>query len=138
MHKYLLFVFFFLILMGVSCSQKKEPEVNKLRFYPNEDAPLALLMREMFKDMEDMRNAIENGDEIRSYLKKHGELLHAKPTNPEVKTTTFELMGNAYLESLKILEESPQALLKDNYRLVVQTCLACHQQYCPGPIKRIN
>lgn len=106
--------------------------------FPNEDAPLALLMREIFSDMEEIKHSIERGDEIKAYLKKHSELLHARPTNPQVKTATFELMGSAYLESLKMLEESPKALLQDNFKMVIQTCLGCHQQYCPGPIKRIN
>lgn len=138
MRKYLSFVFFCWILIPVSCSQKTEVEVNKASQYPNEDAALALLMREMFTDMEEMKQTIESGEEIKSYLEKHAELLQAEPTNPRVKTATFELMGSAYLESLKILEESPKALLQDNFKMVIQTCLGCHQQYCPGPIKRIN
>lgn len=138
MLKYIHIVFCFLVLLFASCSQKTDAEVSKSVKFPNEDAPLALLMREMFTDMEDILQAIENGDEIRSYLEKHREILNAKPTNPQVKTPTFALMGSAYLENLQILEESPQALMQDNFKMVVQTCLGCHQQYCPGPIKKIN
>jgi len=138
MRKYIFFGFCCWLLITVSCSQKTEAEVKKASKYPNEDAPLALLMREMFTDMEDIKLAIESGDEIKSYLEKHAEILRAEPTNPQVKTATFELMGSAYLESLKMLEEIPQAVMQDNFKMVVQTCLGCHQQYCPGPIKRIN
>ncbi|UJP63551.1 hypothetical protein [Mongoliitalea daihaiensis] len=125
----------FIILLG--CSQKGEQKVLSTK-YPNEDAPLALLMRSMFEDMEEIKHAVEKGEAIKGYVAQHQELLTARPTNPAVKTATFELMGKAYLESLKYMENSSQEELISNYKMLVETCLACHQQYCPGPIKRIN
>jgi hypothetical protein len=136
MHKKLVF-FLSLLLASFACAKKEEQKIVA-RQYPNEDAPLALLMREMFKDMEEIKDAVEKGEAIKTYLAKHQEILKAKPTNPDVKTATFELMGTAYLESLSLLENSNQEALINNYKMLVETCLACHQQYCPGPIKRIH
>lgn len=127
---------FFITLF--SCQRKDEIKSSTAVLYPNQDAPLALLMREMFLDMEEIRISVENNDELKSYLEKHKDILDAIPTNPKVKTAQFQLMGNAYLESLKILENGSRELMMDNYKILVSTCLGCHQQYCPGPIKKIN
>lgn len=139
MHKISSFLFVLGCLCIYSCAQKESSQtvVDPVQ-YPNEDAPLALLMREVFLDMEEIKLSVEQGEKIKSYLKKHKEILEADPTNPAVKTATFELMGNAYLESLKRLEESPKAQLSENYQVLISSCLGCHQQYCPGPIKRIQ
>jgi hypothetical protein len=122
----------------LSCQKKDEAKSTQTVLNPNQDAPLALLMREMFLDMEEIKVSVENKEALKSYLEKHKDILNAIPTNPKVKTEQFQLMGNSYLESLTILENSSEDLLIDNYQAVVNTCLGCHQQYCPGPIKRIN
>ena len=133
-----------LIILGLSilffwaCDPPTQKQESLAQKYPNDDAPLALLMREMFLDLEQIKDAVEKGEAIRSYVESHRQLLEATPTNPGVKTPVFELMGEAYLESLSILEQSPPELIKANYQMLVTTCVGCHQQYCPGPIKRIR
>lgn len=138
MHKIAGLLFSFLLISFLSCQKKEEVKSTTAVLYPNQDAPLALLMREMFLDMEEIRVSVENTEAIKSYLEKHKDILNAIPTNPKVKTAEFQLMGNAYLESLMILENSSQELMMENYKTLVSSCLGCHQQYCPGPVKRIN
>ncbi len=128
--------FIFVSVVLISC-QKQEKAVETIK-YPNQDAPLALLMREMFLDMEEIKEKVGNAEEIKSYLKKHEAILTAKPTDPGVKTEKFNTMGMAYLANLKILEEGSKEELLENYKSLVSTCLACHTSYCPGPVKRIN
>lgn len=130
------FLFLFALVFLISC-QKQENKKETIQ-YPNQDAPLALLMREMFLDMEEMKEGIVEGKKIKSYLEKHKELLTAKPTDAKVKTEQFNTMGMAYLANLRTLEESSEDALLNNYKSVVSTCLACHTSYCPGPVKRIN
>lgn len=133
------FLFLLVILLLLSCNQaKQEEKTEEAVRYPNEDAPLALLMREMFSDMEAMKASVEKGEAIKDYVSKHKDMLSVRPTKPEVKTVTFEMMGQAYLQQLEVLQNSPQDELIANYKVLQETCLACHQQYCPGPIKRIN
>jgi hypothetical protein len=131
----LLFPLFTFILL--SCQNEKSSSEKAIK-YPNQDAPLALLMRDMYIDMEEIRETVANKESIKSYLDKHRELLTALPTDSKVKDATFQMMGNAYLKSLESLENSSQELLGENYMTLVNTCLGCHQQYCPGPVKRIN
>ena len=130
--------FLFLFALGLLISCQKEENKKETIQYPNQDAPLALLMREMFLDMEEMKEGIVEGKKIKSYLEKHKELLTAKPTDAKVKTEQFNTMGMAYLANLRTLEEGSEDALLDNYKSVVSTCLACHTSYCPGPVKRIK
>ncbi|MCH7409255.1 hypothetical protein MM239_07610 [Belliella sp. DSM 111904] len=127
----------FIICLVSSCSTKEKDEVQTVR-YPNQDAPLALLMREMFEDMEEIKASIADGVAIKSYVEKHKQLLTATPTDAAVKTEQFNGMGMAYLANLKQLEEGNESDQLENYKALVSTCLACHSNYCPGPIKRIN
>lgn len=124
--------------MLFSCRQASEDKNVVAVQYPNESAPLALLMREMYEDMESIKMAIDNKEDIASYIEEHKSLLTAEPTKPEVQNQTYEHMGKAYLEQLELLENAEGEALLDGYKALVSNCLACHQQFCPGPIKRIE
>ena len=136
MHKPLLFL---VLLILFSCgSDQSKVRLEEGIMYPNEDAPLALLMREMFLDMEEIRISVEEGKTIRTFIEEHKKLLIAKPTDARVKTETFQTMGISYLAGLKQLEQSREEALLENYKSLVNSCLACHNNFCPGPVKRIN
>ncbi|MCH7401981.1 hypothetical protein ACFOUP_15785 [Belliella kenyensis] len=129
----------FCLILIFACSKKEKNEnESETKRYPNQDAPLALLMREMFEDMEKIKIAVAEGEEIKSYIEKHKQLLTATPTDAAVKTEQFNSMAMAYLANLKQLEQSNESNQLENYKSLVSTCLACHSNYCPGPIKRIN
>jgi hypothetical protein len=138
MHKY----FFILLLFSAtvfSCKPKEqEKQVVVPKLYPNNDAPLALLMREMYLDMEEMKTSLEKNEEIKSYLEKHQAILTAKATDPKVKDAQFDQMAIGYLESLRQLGLGPYELKVSKYKIAYSYCLACHEKYCPGPIKKIN
>lgn len=127
----------FSVFVFSACEQKKQEKTEPV-LYPNEDAPLALLMREMYVDMEEIKVSVEKGEAIKNYLKKHNQLLTARATDPKVKDYSFDLMGNGYIESLKQLENSHPDLLKANYKILYSYCIACHEKHCPGPLKKIS
>jgi hypothetical protein len=135
MYKYLLF----LTLLFSSCrNSPSEQEVRTQRF-PNDDAPLALLMREMYEDMEEIKISVERGEQIKSYLEKHRGLLTLRGTVPDKSyQANFQVMGSFYLQSLEAMEQSEGEELESAYQILLSGCLACHTNYCPGPIKRIN
>lgn len=136
MYKTILLFFWFTLL---SCSNERK-DITRLEAikYPNQDAPLDLLMREMFEDMEMIKISVEKGKSIKSYIERHKALLIAKPTDMGIKTESFQSMGIVYLASLRQLELSQENGLLGNYKSLVSSCLACHNDFCPGPIKRIN
>ncbi|MBS9525295.1 hypothetical protein KI659_14850 [Litoribacter alkaliphilus] len=137
MRNFLVLAIFILASCQASTSDDKKRDSKR---YPNDDAPLAWLMREMFEDMEDIKASVERGEQIKSYVEKHQELLTLRGTEPhKSQQASFQVMGNGYLESLNVLESSdePEELLS-NYQTLVNSCLACHTNYCPGPMQRIR
>jgi hypothetical protein len=126
-----------LIAFSFSCKEKK-PDTSQPVLYPNKDSPLALLMREMYTDLEEMKTSVVKGEAIKNYLNKHNGLITAKATDPSVKDISFELMSKGYLESLRNLESSSPQLLLDHYRILHSYCIACHEKHCPGPINKIK
>ncbi|MCH6233049.1 hypothetical protein [Cognataquiflexum rubidum] len=133
------FLFILLAVSLFSCKEKEKEQVKPVPVtQPKQDAPLALLMREMYLDMEEMKVSLEKKENIKSYLEKHQALLTAKPTDPKVKDATFDQMAIGYLESLRQLGLGPYELKVSKYKIVYNYCIACHEKYCPGPIKKIT
>lgn len=134
------FCFFILLVFSLfSCKDKEKEQVKVFPvLYPNQDAPLALLMREMYLDMEEMKISLEKKETIKSYLEKHQAILTAKATDPKVKDAIFDQMAIGYLESLRQLGLGPYELKVSKYKIAYNYCISCHEKYCPGPIKKIT
>ena len=132
--------FFILLVFSLfSCDVKDKKQVKTVPVaQPKQDAPLALLMREMYLDMEEMKISLEKKETIKSYLQKHQAIVKAKATDPKVKDAAFDQMAVGYLESLRQLGFGPYELKVSKYKIVYSYCIACHEKYCPGPIKKIT
>lgn len=99
---------------------------------------MALLMREMHADLEGLKNAILDNEAFQDFSTNHKNLKSAKATDPKVQTDVFYGMVEAYLSSLAELEGEEGLELKGKYNSVVNNCISCHKQFCPGPIKLIQ
>lgn len=136
--------FLFLIGGGVCCAAlyacgpaTKQSDAIAIRT-AEQNAPLAILMREMYVDMEGIKTAVVEKEKIGQYLDRHRAMLTAEATDPKVRDSSFYAMANAYLLHLERMEQSSEEELLNNFQALQQSCVACHQQKCPGPIKKIN
>jgi hypothetical protein len=103
---------------------------------PNQPSELAALMREMFTDTEAMKAAIQAGKIPADMREKFGKIYAAKPTDVEMKEGAYPAMAKIFLASMDNLYDDKEQI-KD-YNLMIGTCLACHQNQCPGPMVRIK
>ena len=103
-----------------------------------QNAPLAVLMREMYVDMEEIKEAVLDKEKLGAYLEKHRAMLTAEATDPKVRDSSFHIMAKAYLLHLERMEQSSQGQMLENFQALQQSCVACHLQKCPGPLKKIN
>lgn len=110
---------------------KNEKVVN-----PNGDSELALLMREMFDEGERIKRQIEAG-ESPSGLKKFEAIHSAIPTDENASGPVFESFANSYIEAIKALENSDSASVF-KFNKMVDQCMNCHTEFCPGPKRRIK
>ncbi|MCS7018933.1 MAG: hypothetical protein RMJ87_00130 [Cytophagales bacterium] len=103
----------------------------------HEDSELALLMRTMYNDAETIRKAILEKRLPEDFREKFKAIYTAQPTDPEVKDENFTPFTNGFLQALDLLYQNGDDQI-ENFNTVVHSCIACHQQYCPGPINKIK
>ncbi|HCA83061.1 MAG TPA: hypothetical protein DEP18_04690 [Flavobacteriales bacterium] len=139
-----------LILVLVACSSgEEEADAEKRKadslaacekpvFDEYKASELADLMRKMDADMRIYREHLEKGriDSLDLSM-DYSTLKTATPTDPTVKTDVFAGMADAYLFNVGKLRERPENA-QEIFNTTVNSCLTCHQQFCPGPMVRIR
>lgn len=126
------FVFLLLVSAVVFSAGFTAQDIN-----PNGSSELSLLMRKMEKQLVDARADVIKGTYKGSYPKEFDQLKTAAPTDAGTKTENYDIFADLYLSSVKnfVAAKTNQVQAYDN---VVNTCLACHSQHCPGPVGRIK
>ena len=148
--------FSLLLLFGVSvfflaqCAQekdenKKAAEVKtdttsctKKPVNPTGDSELALLMRDMLHSSESLKEMVKQGKLPEKFPEVFLKIHTAKPTDSATKHDSFDAFATNYIDNLQLLYKSPSKDLSKNYNAVINSCLSCHEEHCPGPIKTIN
>lgn len=132
-----------LFVLAVSCSEE-EKECSSLDkssaqpLNPNGDSELALLMRAMFDEAQQIKEQIANGSPVSLSL-DHEKILTAHATEPEkAASEEFQAFATLYLKTIENLQKaSPEKAIK-LYDNMVDNCMTCHKALCPGPIVRIK
>lgn len=105
---------------------------------PNGDVELAILMREMADWTDSCKVAIESGRPMPSKPEKLNTLHTAERTDKKIDAALFNSMASLYQGQVLSFEQSTDANRKDNYNSMVSACAGCHQNFCQGPLVRIN
>ena len=130
--------YIFFLVVGLSLHACGSSETQNKPLNPNGDSELALLMREMYDDGQRIKQEIKNGNKP-AILKKFKEIHTADATEPEkVATDAYRMYADAYLNSLALLEAAGPDDVESSYHAMVQSCITCHRELCPGPIVRIK
>jgi hypothetical protein len=122
------------ILLFAACQQKEE-KVTQTIIDPNNTSEMALLMRDMFLQLEEVKNKIILGEDI-SKEQFNFELIHKQtPTDESFLKEGMESMSSAYAYSVQIFNEAPSS---KSFSSIVNNCMSCHTMLCPGPLERID
>lgn len=127
-----LFSLLLLALFLFTCDAKR---VNKDMVTSNVDSELALLMRSIHEDAKAMRQVIQQKENNLQPNSEFDFILIATPTKENVQGPEFEAMARYYLQKNEIMINDPDQF---TYNEMVESCVACHQSFCPGPIKTIK
>jgi len=128
------FIIIGLILLFAAC-QQKEAKVTQTIIDPNNTSEMALLMRDMFSQLEMVKNKILIGEDI-SKEQFDFELIHKQtPTDESFLKEGLESMSTAYAYSVNSFNEEPNS---KNFSSIVNNCMSCHTMLCPGPLERID
>jgi len=121
----------------LACHNKAEEESCEVINFPNKDSELALLMRELSEDTENVKSQIQKG-ETPVFFTKFERLHTAIPTDTDVRGDgKYTAFADVFIKSVEnlLLTEGDKI---DAYNFMVKKCVDCHKQICPGPIKRIR
>jgi hypothetical protein len=116
-----------------SCSRSEAKPLN-----PNGDSELALVMRSMHENGMEVKQQLLRGEkpELNYDCPK---LYTAKATQPEkVATPLYEGYANAFESSVKAFEQEFNADRVGTYHSMIDACMNCHQEICPGPMVKIK
>ncbi|HAW19757.1 MAG TPA: hypothetical protein DCX14_06205 [Flavobacteriales bacterium] len=141
----------FLITTGLACGtnaskdegepvEQKKQELREGITIVNgvERSELALTMREMYDQMKTVRDSLARGEEIQTKFLSRFKSIHTDhATEPEKIDDVYNGMASSFLTSYERFEESDTNRV-EAFNQMLDACLACHQQKCPGPIKAIN
>jgi len=136
-----------LFLIIVSCrnenkeltkEEKTECKTQKPVVNPNGSSELALLMRKMLHSSDSIKQVIKQGGLPETFPDEFLRIHTAKPTDSETKKASFDGFATYYLNTLKTLYSSPKSEVSKNYNAVIDACLSCHSEHCPGPVKAIG
>jgi len=128
-------------LLLATCAEKDPancPAPAKSVINPNGDTELALLMRSLFDESLVMRQAIEAGN-APVFTYDPAAILTAHATEPEkAASPAYKSLGAAYIAATDALKNASPENRKSYYQGMVHSCIACHEQLCPGPTRKIN
>lgn len=134
---------FFLFILVVILSQCKE-EVKKTDAEclindpnPNKSSELAILMRAMATHAESVKGQVIQGKLTGVFPEEFRKIHTATPTDSMIKGDSFDSFANGYIKNLELLYANTGSL-NTSYNAVINTCISCHEQSCPGPLVRIN
>lgn len=131
--------FLFLSLMIVfqlsisSCANSEAKPLN-----PNGDSELALMMRAMHENGMDVKQQLLLGE--KPEITVDCQKLHtAKATEPaKVANPLYTGYANAYEEAVKNFDREYHADRAGAYQHMVDACMNCHREICPGPMVKIK
>ncbi len=108
---------------------------------PNGSSELSVLMRNMYDSADSMKEKIKLGKPPGDFPEAFMKILTAQATDSNTKSPNFDVFANDYLGFLKKTYSSDISSKEErifNYNMLVQKCVNCHKENCPGPLKKIR
>ena len=92
----------------------------------------------MYKTNEDLKKKIVNKEAIGEFSDKFLNIHSAVLTNPKDRDASFEIFSKAFVENQQAIFSASPNEVKDQFNLMVNSCISCHKTTCSGPIPRIE
>ena len=128
-----------MVLIGIlllSCAEEKKSKPKIVN--PNGDSELALLMREMFDHSMEIKAQLEEDGKF-DPIQRFDDMKTAEATEPEkAASDLYKAMADTYLSSVDLANGAPPSHRKQSFNSMVDNCMSCHEQMCPGPMVKIK
>ena len=126
----------FLGLMFIAFNACSNTEAKPLN--PNGDSELALVMRSMHEDGLKAKEQLLKGEKPELNY-ECSKLYTAKATEPEkVASPIYEGYAKSFEDAVKTFDQEYNADKTGTYQNMVDACMNCHREVCPGPMVKIK
>lgn len=135
-----------LAIIAFACSQNSETNTEETTTEAPkhqvingvERSELALTMRLMYDQLVVTRDSIKEGHTVSRKLLERFKTIHTDtPTEADKTDETYHAMADLFLASYEQFEGDTANQI-EVYNNMITSCIACHQNKCPGPVKAIN
>ena len=139
-------IFFLVVAVSVSlysCDTTEEQSSTgkKSTWSPKMDEPseLAQIMRDLHEEGLQRKASLENGELFSGSVDNLLKMIAATPTEPHMKGPAFEPHALAFNASYAAIQSASTINQQiDAHNNLVKSCVACHTNFCQGPISRIE
>ena len=105
---------------------------------PNGSSELSLLMREMQEYTVKAKEALKNNSAPAAYPTAFDDIYKAAISEGMTKSDFYDQFSDLYITAVKNYSKSNPKERVETYNNMVNACLACHSQHCPGPVPVIK
>lgn len=130
----ILILFLGFSFMLVSCKKAKE----KVPFEMYQTSELSLMMEKMYIFNDSIKQQILSNRELSKVPYDLDELHSAKMTDRFERDENFYRLAQIYSKFQTALYNTSKDSVKTVFNNSINTCVACHQNSCTGPIPRIK
>ncbi|MFN0728007.1 hypothetical protein [Polaribacter gochangensis] len=132
-------IFICSLFLFIGCNSKKEEKVEitpKGNFYKQSE--MAALMLLMYETNAQNKQLILDGKQPKEFPKEFLKIHTAELTDSTDRTADFKAFSNFYLDHMKLVFETSEESLISKHNATINSCIACHQTTCIGPIPKIK
>jgi hypothetical protein len=133
----------FFISCGQEAAEKGENKTEESQsdtWEPNmyEASELVLIMRQMHADLTLVKEDVAQGKIPGPMPEKYKEMHTAMATNPQEIDQIFHAIADKWMGEYQVMTEADTSNVKLKFNALITTCVDCHQNYCLGPIPKIE
>lgn len=132
--KYLALASLFVLCIGLQACMKQMSKEKPDIYVASE---LALLMRSMEKEQLQLRKDILKGNDNPISPIAHLALNTAEPTQEGTINDTYKSYSELFTIAMSDLQHGDSTMVY-RFNQGIKACVNCHEQFCGGPIQRIE
>ena len=126
------------LFLLISCKEKEVEKTNDNQNMIVKQSEMAALMLLMYEKNEENKKLILAGKSPKEFPEEFLKIHTAQLTDSTDRNQNFEAFSKYYIKSIKQVFSSPQDSLIENHNTAINSCIACHETTCVGPIPRIK
>lgn len=103
---------------------------------PKAPVTLVAMMRDQEAQTKQIRQHLLDGDTLLNAFTLPHDFKEGIPSAPDKNAEPFPELSDAFKQAYQEMIQQPGKVTR--YNVMIQSCIDCHQQFCPGPLRQIK